>query len=388
MVLENLPKNANPHRRKLRGAIIGYGFIASKGHWPAYTARTHDEEDVEIIAVADVCEARLQQAQSDMMYCVRTYNNYRELIDKEHFNLDFVDIATPPAYHAEVAHYALTAGLHVLCEKPVTATGQEIEQLLTLAQQKQRVLFPVHNYKHAPIVKAINEIIASGKIGTVHALTLQTFRNTHAVGVREWRPHWRREHTHSAGGIAMDHGSHSFYLTFAWLGQYPTSVTAKMSTLTPGNFDTEDNFSSVLTFPNGVANLYLSWTAGVRKVIYTIQGSTGAITVDDDNMEIAVMKKEKSAGSSNNNSECNSASGYGGIKWEVERYSIASKWMDSSHTSWFNSLFSQFVKAIQNHDILNKEILEAALCVEIINRAYESAANNSTEMKINQRNLA
>jgi hypothetical protein len=79
-----------------------------------------------------------------------------------------------------------------------------------------------------------------------------------------------------------------------------------------------------------------------------------------------------------------SESGYGGITWEVERYSINSKWMDSSHSSWFNSLFSQFVTAIHNHDFKNRELLEAALCVEIITKAYESAQNKCQEMPLSE----
>ena len=58
-------------------------------------------------------------------------------------------------------------------------------------------------------------------------MTLQTFRNTHAKGVSEWRPNWRRERKYSGGGIAMDHGSHTFYLAFEWLKSYPTSISAR-----------------------------------------------------------------------------------------------------------------------------------------------------------------
>src|SRR6185436_3538833 len=143
------------------------------------------------------------------------------------------------------------------------------------------------NYMHAPAIRAIGEIIHSGQIGKVHSVTLNIYRDTHAKGITGWNSDWRRESRYSGGGIAMDHGSHSFYLTFDWLGSYPTSVIAKMSNLEPGKYDTEDNFTAVLTFPNGIAHSHLTWTAGVRKVIYTVQGDRGAITVDDDDLQIA-----------------------------------------------------------------------------------------------------
>ena len=97
--------------------------------------------------------------------------------------------------------------------------------MLRHAAEAERVLYPCHNYKHAPVIKAVRGVLEAGRIGKVHLVTLQTFRNTHAKGVTGWRPDWRRERSYSGGGIAMDHGSHTFYLAFEWLGGYPTAIT-------------------------------------------------------------------------------------------------------------------------------------------------------------------
>ena len=353
--------------KKLRGAVIGYGFISGKGHIPAYLERAQSKGDVEIVAVADICESRRARAQ-EALPKARIYSDYLALLTQEEGRLDFVDIATPPCDHAAIAHAALDRGLHVLCEKPLTTTLEEAKSLLTHAKKAKRVLFPCHNYKHAPVVKAIREIIESGKIGKVRSVTLSTYRNTHAKGVTEWKTHWRREKKYSGGGIAMDHGSHSFYLTFDWLGSYPTAVTAKMTNLEPDRYDTEDNFSAVLTFPNGLAHAHLTWTAGVRKVIYTLQGERGAITVEDDDLQIAIMR-----------STTGPDVAQGAVKWEVEKTSIASHWMDASHVSWFNSLFDQFQTAIRDDDFVGKEAQEAFLCIQLIDAAYRSAQERSVE---------
>jgi len=354
---------------KLRGALIGYGFILSKGHVAAYLERS----DVELVAVADVCDERRQLA-AEVLPNVRIYTDYEILLEEESDNLDFVDIATPPAYHAEIAMAAFAKGLHVLCEKPLTTTLEEAKKLLVTAKDSQRVLFPCHNYKHAPVVKTIREIIESGKIGKVRSVTLNTFRNTHAKGVPEWKTHWRREKKYSGGGIAMDHGSHTFYLTFDWLKSYPTKVTAKMENLEPEKYDTEDNFSAVLTFPTGIANVHLTWTAGGRKVLYTVQGDKGAITVDDDDVQIAVQQKTQGPDVAQ-----------GAVTWQVEEKSIASHWMDASHVQWFNSLFDQFKKAIEQNDYVNKEAREAYLCIQLIEAAYLSAASQCREQSLSDR---
>ena len=356
--------------KTLNGAVIGYGFISGKGHIPAYLERAQTKGDVRIVAVADICEARRELAKKALPEA-RIYSDYQTLIAKEAAHLDFVDISTPPSDHAKIAHAALNAGLHVLCEKPITTTLEEAASLIKKAKDTKRVFFPCHNYKHAPVVKAIREIIESGRIGQVRSVNLSTYRNTHAKGVTEWNTNWRRSFEYSGGGIAMDHGSHSFYLTFEWLESYPTHVTAKMSNLEPQKYDTEDNFSTVLTFPNGLASCQLSWTAGVRKVIYTIQGTAGAITVDDDDMQIAVQEKTNGPDVAQ-----------GAITWKVEKKTISSNWMDASHVSWFNALFDQFQTAITTNDYAGKEAQEAYRCVEIITRAYESAKQGCKEVSL------
>lgn len=363
---------ANPQTgtSKLRGAVIGYGFISGKGHIPAYLERAQKQGDIEIVAVADICEARRSLAQESLPQA-RIYSDYRALLNAESQSLDFVDISTPPCDHAAIAHAAFDQGLHVLCEKPLTTTLEEAASLLEHAKRAKRVLFPCHNYKHAPVVRAIREIIASGKIGKVRSVTLNTYRNTHAKGVTEWKTHWRREKRYSGGGIAMDHGSHSFYLTFDWMGSYPTAVTAKMSNLEPGKYDTEDNFSAVLTFPNGLAHAHLTWTAGVRKVIYTIQGERGAITVDDDDLQLATMEVTKGPDVAQ-----------GAVKWNVEKSSIESHWMDASHVSWFNSLLDQFKTAIAKGEYVGKEAQEAYLCIQLITAAYRSAGDGCREQAL------
>ncbi len=356
-------------RKPLRGAVVGYGFISESGHIPAYLGRAKTSADVAIVAVADICAERREKARAALPPEVRIYDSYRALLAAEAKNLDFVDVSAPPYAHAEIAHAAFDAGLHVLCEKPIAPTEEQARGMLEHARASERVFFPCHNYKHAPVIKAVRRVIDSGRIGKVRLVTLNTFRNTHAKGVNEWNRDWRRQHEISGGGIAMDHGSHTFYLAFDWLASHPTAVTAKMSTL--GAFDTEDNFACTLTFPNGVAQAVLTWTSGVRKVIYTIHGEHGAITVEDDDIQVALM--QQTAGPD---------VAQGAVKWNVERQAIESDWMDASHVGWFSSLFDQFKKAIETNDFTGHEAREAFLCIQLIDRAYASAAQGSRELPL------
>jgi predicted dehydrogenase len=151
----------------------------------------------------------------------------------------------------------------------------------------------------------------------------------------------------------MDHGSHTFYLAFEWLGALPLAITAKMSHL--GAFDTEDNVTATLTFPTGIAVCQLTWNAGMRRVIYTIHGEQGAIRVEDDEVQVVC----------------------GG---DVERLSIPSQWMDASHAGWYRSLLDDFARAVRAGEFVGREAHEAYMCVKLIETAYASARNGSREV--------
>lgn len=347
----------------VKGAVIGYGFIASTGHVPAYLQRRRAWGDVQIVAVADVCEAR-RQAAAAVLPEARVYADFRDLLEREAFGLDFVDICTPAAMHAEIARQAFARGLHVMCEKPLAVRPQDAIDMLGQAVSAGRVLFPCHNYRFAPVVREINRIIGEGRIGKTRSVTLSTFRPTHARGVREWQPDWRRDPAQGGGGIAMDHGSHSFYLTFDWMGSYPRAVTAHCLRL-PGE-RTESEVAATLLFPNGLAQVYLSWNAGVRKVIYTVQGSSGAIIVDDDELQLASAFRPS----------------------EPERRRIASDWGDASHVHWFEPLFERFRAAISEQDYAGRDAREAVLCVDLIDAVYRSAGQGGREIRLSHPHAA
>jgi predicted dehydrogenase len=343
-----------------KGAIVGFGFISESGHLPAYRSRG----DFDIVAVADTCAAR-REAAARAIPGVRLYEDHTALLAAEASHLDFVDVTTPPYAHAQVARAALGRGLHVLCEKPLATSTAEARGMLDDARRAGRVIFPAHNYKHAPVIRAVRKVLDEGTIGDVHQVTLQTFRSTHARGVPEWNESWRRERRYSGGGIAMDHGSHTFYLAFEWMRALPVAITAKMST--SNGFDTEDTFSATVTFPTGIANVHLTWTAGVRRVIYTLHGDRGAIRVEDDAVEVSVMESPDRPAKTT---------------WVTREESIPSHWMDASHSAWFATMLGEFGTAIDRRDVTGMHAEEALRCVELIEAAYDSAADGAREVTL------
>ena len=212
----------------------------------------------------------------------------------------------------------------------------------------------------------------------MHHVTLDTFRNTHARGVSEWRESWRREKKFSGGGIAMDHGSHTFYLAFDWLKSYPTSLTAKMSIgARDGNSSSIRHRGHVLDRPSHFRteqrSRHLTWRAGIRKVIYTIHGEKGAIRVEDDDVEVSASWRHRTSRTHPRKSGRS-----------PKRKLLRTGWM-RRHTIWFQSLFGRFTAAIENKDYAGKDAQDALRCVELINAAYASAADQSREQRLGER---
>jgi len=100
--------------------------------------------------------------------------------------------------------------------------------------------------------------------------------------------------------------------------------------------------------------------------MYTLHGNKGAIRVEDEDVELAVL--EAGPGVVEPGSPGSVA-----FRAPVAR----SDWMDASHTGWFGSLFDEFRGAIARSEYVGKDAMEACLCIELIERAYRSAAEGS-----------
>jgi predicted dehydrogenase len=140
--------------RTLRGALIGFGAVAECAHAPAYASKA---SPLEIVAVAEPCGAR-HAAIRARLPGARIYPDFQRLLARE--ALDFVDVCTPPSEHMNLSLAAFARGLHVLCEKPLAMSVLEARRMVSAAIRGQSVLFPVHTYLHAPILRAVRGLLS------------------------------------------------------------------------------------------------------------------------------------------------------------------------------------------------------------------------------------
>src|SRR2546426_6916273 len=207
----------------LRGAIIGFGNIAIQGHVPAWRRR----HDVEIVAGTDARPAR-RAAFATHLPGARWYDSADALLADA--RLDFVDICTPPSSHAPLILGALERGLHVLCEKPLVHSLDDLGALRVRAEGRGRVLHTVNNWHHAPIVRRTAALVRDGAIGRVTRVEWHTLRTRPAVAGDGDAENWRLDPQIAGGGGLADHGRDGFYVLPPRVGRGPCSRGPRLRT--------------------------------------------------------------------------------------------------------------------------------------------------------------
>lgn len=345
--------------RPLRGAIVGFGNVAAKGHWPALSG----SPDVEIVAVADHSAARRDAARV-LAPALRVYPSIEDLAAGE--TLDFVDIATPPSSHVPLAAFALGRGWHVLCEKPLTLEPAAFDRLSACAEASGRVLFTMHNWKVAPIVEAAVAAVGAGRVGAVRHVDVLVFRNQPCKGASDAAPvagrtagDWRQDRRAAGGGILVDHGWHNFYLVLNLVGGDPQTVCAFLTRPDEHPDSLDDSARVTVTFPGAEAFLHLTWRAPARRNVMIVYGDGGLLTIDDDRLVVASR----------------------GCEPEETRFPAALS-AGSHHEDWFRALLPHFVAEVRDESRRGVNLREAAWCCALTDAAYRSAAEGGREMPV------
>lgn len=149
---------------KVRIGIIGLGRFCSHYHIPNLLCR----DDVEIPAVCDVSRDRLE-ARDERLCACQEFPDYRELLQPG--LVDGVIVSTPNALHFEQCRLALTRGIHVLVDKPLTMTARQAEKLVVISKQKDLVLMTAFTRHSMASVEHVRQQIAAGKTGPLRMIT-------------------------------------------------------------------------------------------------------------------------------------------------------------------------------------------------------------------------
>jgi predicted dehydrogenase len=159
--------------RELRFGIIGWGYWGPK---IARNLESVPHASVTMVADTDAYRlALLAVNRADIQTTTQVEEVFRS-------DVDGVVIATPVRTHYRLAKDALLHGKHVLVEKPLTTSVEEAEELITLAQEQQRILMVGHTFEYNPAVNELRRQVQSGDLGKIYCveaqrLNLGLFRN-------------------------------------------------------------------------------------------------------------------------------------------------------------------------------------------------------------------
>jgi predicted dehydrogenase len=297
--------------------------------------------------VAEPDPARRARARATLGPDARLYPDLASLLAAE--RPAFVDVAAPPAFHAEAVEEAIAEGRHVLVEKPLAVTREQAEGALAAAQLRGVALVTIHNWHYAPAYRAARAAVEAGVVGRARRIEFVTERTEPAGGPSSWR----LDRSLAGGGILMDHGWHQLYLARALLrAGEPTSVRAKVECRRWTQGSVEDTALAVVHFGADVeARLALSWAAPARRTLVTLEGDAGSLSIDGTRVRV----RPKAAPERD---------------WPVEVDAPD----DSYHAAWFPPLLDLFASALASPASVFANRQEARFCQVVIDAAYRSAA--------------
>ena len=214
----------------------------------------------------------------------RVYDGYEAMLAAERERADGIEavaIVTPNNLHFPIAKAALAAGLHVICDKPLTATAAEAEALERLAGESDRVFAVTYNYSAYPLIRHARALVGSGALGALRVVQVEYVQDWLATALEQSgqkQADWRTDPARAgAGGAVGDIGSHAFHLASFVAGEAPDAVLAQLTRFVPGR-RLDDDAQMLLRFPSGARGmLWASQVAhgnenGLRLRIYGTEG--------------------------------------------------------------------------------------------------------------------
>ncbi|MDQ6908523.1 MAG: Gfo/Idh/MocA family oxidoreductase [Chloroflexota bacterium] len=267
---------------RIRVGVIGTGFGAQV-HLPSFAALP----EFEIAAICGRNGAKVE-AIADAYDIRNTFTDYRDLIACN--DVDAVTIAMPPALHHPAAIAAITAGKHVLCEKPMARNANEAREMLRMAEMGNVTAMLSHEFRFVPARARMKELLDEGYIGAVSLAHLSFLRPLMAdARGKAWQ--WLVD-TDAGGGMLGALGAHFVDAMRWWFGDLSevagaSSVSAPTVRVGDGNLlhaDAEDTFAMLLRFASGaIGNIVCSAAAshGPGEEIRAF-GSEGMLTITLD----------------------------------------------------------------------------------------------------------
>jgi predicted dehydrogenase len=291
----------NEPTARIRFGMVGGGQGAFIGAVHRLAARMDDQ----LVFVAGALSSSLEKARASAAELGlppdRSYATHEEMFAAERARPDgmqAVAIVTPNSSHFAIAKAALEAGLHVICEKPLTTTSAEARELVELVTRTGLIFAVTHNYTGYPMVRQARAMVAAGEIGAIRVVQAeypQAWLSEALEMTGQKQAAWRTDPARSgAGGCIGDIGTHAFNLACFVTGLKPQSILAELSTFVDGR-RLDDNAHLLLRFAGGARGmLWASQVApgnenALRLRVYGSKGGLAWAQEDPNRLEFTQL---------------------------------------------------------------------------------------------------
>ena len=215
----------------------------------------------------------------------RAYGDWREMLAGERNRPDRVDlvtVATPNATHYEISKAFLEAGINVLCEKPMTVTEAEAEDLVLTARRMGVICAVNYGYTGYALVRHMRAMVARGDIGKVRLVVAEFAHGHHANAADADNPRVRWRYDPAQAGVSAqfaDCGIHALHMASFVTGDEVRDLSADFASCLPSRVLADDAMVNFRTERGTVGRLWTSSVAIGRQHGLTIQvfGETGGL---------------------------------------------------------------------------------------------------------------
>lgn len=239
---------------KVRLGIIGIGGMGTNH---VNTLMRGEVPNMELCAVADVRQQRLDWARENLPDTVSVFDDGRKLIDSG--KVDAVLIATPHYFHPEFVIYALEHGVHALSEKPAGVYTKQVREMNEVAARCDKTFAIMFNQRTNCIYRKLHEMIQSGELGKmkrVNWIITDWYRNQSYYDAAGWKATWDGE----GGGVLLNQCPHQIDL-LQWLCGLPVRVRAFCHEAKWHDIEVEDDVTAYMEFENGATGVFVTTTA-------------------------------------------------------------------------------------------------------------------------------
>ena len=237
--------------------MVGGGQGAFIGAVHRLAARMDDHYEFVAGALSSTPEKALASGQELGLAPDRIYKDFQSMAaaeSKRPDGIEAVSIVTPNHMHFPAAKAFLEAGINVICDKPLTRTLAEAEELAQLVKAKGLVFAVTYNYSGYPMIRQAREMVKAGELGDirlVHGEYPQDWLTTPLETTGQKQAGWRTDPAQSgAGGCVGDIGTHTYQLACYVSGLELDSLLADLTSFVPGR-KLDDDAQVMLRFKGG-----------------------------------------------------------------------------------------------------------------------------------------